>query len=76
MDKHFYGAIATLVGCIIGAGVLGMPYVIAQAGFLTGMLAIVFLGIIVLFVYLYLGGGFLVDQPAAVFGICQVPLTE
>ena len=34
-------AIATLVGTIIGAGILGIPYVIAKAGFWTGIFDIV-----------------------------------
>ncbi|MBN2112402.1 amino acid permease [Candidatus Woesearchaeota archaeon] len=53
--KHFYAAIATLVGTIIGAGVLGIPYIIAKAGFLTGLVNLVVLGIAVLLLYLYLG---------------------
>ena len=53
--RHFYAAIATLVGTIIGAGVLGIPYVIAKAGFLTGLLNLVILGIAVLLLYLFLG---------------------
>lgn len=54
-NKHIIEGIATLTGTIIGAGVLGMPYVMAKAGFLTGTLALLALGIIVLFMYLYLG---------------------
>jgi tyrosine-specific transport protein len=57
MNKKFllWEAIATLVGTIIGAGILGIPYVIAQAGFWTGIFDIVLLGIVVLLIYLYLG---------------------
>jgi amino acid permease len=55
LNKHFYAAIATLVGTIIGAGVLGIPYVISQAGFLTGLVNLVLLGIAVLLLYLFLG---------------------
>jgi len=57
MNKKFllWEAIATLVGTIIGAGILGIPYVIAQAGFWTGIFDIVLLGIVVLVIYLYLG---------------------
>ncbi|MBD3354544.1 GerAB/ArcD/ProY family transporter [Candidatus Woesearchaeota archaeon] len=53
--KKFWIAVATLVGTIIGAGILGLPYVIAQAGFWTGVLDIILLGSIVLLLYLYLG---------------------
>ncbi|MBW2966595.1 hypothetical protein KY342_05815 [Candidatus Woesearchaeota archaeon] len=57
MNKKFllWEAIATLVGTIIGAGILGIPYVIAKAGFWTGIFDIVLLGIVVLVIYLYLG---------------------
>jgi len=48
-------AIATMVGTVIGAGILGIPYVVAKAGFWTGVVNIVFLGIISIFLYLYLG---------------------
>ena len=47
-DKKFYRAIAMLCGTVIGAGVLGLPYVFQQAGFLTGALTVLILGIVVL----------------------------
>ena len=53
--KRLFEAVATLVGCIIGAGILAIPYVVAQAGFLTGLLNIIVLGIVFLFIHLYLG---------------------
>ena len=54
-QKLFWEAIATMVGTIIGAGVLGLPYVVSQAGFLTGMITILGVGLVVLLLYLYLG---------------------
>ncbi|MFH1211273.1 MAG: aromatic amino acid transport family protein [archaeon] len=48
-------AIAILLGTIIGAGILGIPYVIYQAGFWTGILMIIALGIALLMLHLYLG---------------------
>jgi len=45
----------TMAGSVIGAGILGLPYVFAQSGFLIGMFWIVFLGIILLFSKLCLG---------------------
>jgi len=48
-------AIATLVGTVIGAGILGIPYIVSQAGFLTGLLVIVVIAIAALVVNLYLG---------------------
>lgn len=48
-------AIATMIGTIIGAGILGIPYVVAKAGFWTGVFDILFLGIVSMFLYLYFG---------------------
>lgn len=54
MNKKFLQATATLFGTVIGAGVLGLPYVIAKAGYLIGLIQIIVLGLVVLFMYLYL----------------------
>ena len=55
MVKHFWGAVATMIGTIIGAGVLGIPYVIAKAGFVTGIIVIVGLGLLMMLMFLYFG---------------------
>jgi tyrosine-specific transport protein len=55
LKKRLFEAIATLVGCIIGAGILGIPYVVAQAGFLTGLVNIIALGLVLMLTHLYLG---------------------
>ncbi|MBL7148361.1 MAG: amino acid permease, partial [Nanoarchaeota archaeon] len=55
MKRGVYEAIATLVGTIIGAGVLGIPYVISKSGFLIGIFHIVVIGLAVLMVNLFLG---------------------
>jgi len=55
MKKSFYEAVATLVGTTIGAGILGIPYVVAQAGFLTGAITIILIGAAVIMLNLYLG---------------------
>ncbi|MCX6707771.1 MAG: amino acid permease, partial [Candidatus Woesearchaeota archaeon] len=52
---ELFEAIATIVGCIIGAGILGIPYVIAKSGFITGAMLIILLGIVIIVLYLYLG---------------------
>jgi len=51
----FFEAVTTLIGTIIGAGILGIPYVIAKAGILIGLLDILILGIIILVLNLYMG---------------------
>ena len=55
MDKNFFRAIALLCGTVIGAGVLGIPYVIAQTGFFVGLLTILFLGLAILMLNLFVG---------------------
>ena len=50
-----FAGIATMTGMIIGAGFLGMPYVIAQSGFLIGLIQIILIGFIILVMKLYLG---------------------
>ena len=51
----FFEALTTLVGTVIGAGVLGIPYVVAKAGFVNGMITIICLGLAILLLNLYVG---------------------
>ncbi len=53
--KHLLGAVSTLVGFTIGAGILGIPYVVVKAGFTTGIVNIIVIGIATLILNLYLG---------------------
>jgi amino acid permease len=53
--SNLFAAVATLTGTIIGAGILGLPYVFAKSGFLIGMINLVVLGVLILFLNLYLG---------------------
>ncbi|MDP3699036.1 MAG: aromatic amino acid transport family protein [Nanoarchaeota archaeon] len=48
-------AIATLVGTIVGAGILAIPYVVAQSGFLFGFIITVGLGLAFLVLNLMTG---------------------
>ncbi len=48
-------ATALLTGTVIGAGVLGIPYAVAQSGFLTGLLTIVLIGLAMLLLHLMYG---------------------
>jgi tyrosine-specific transport protein len=50
-----FQGIATLMGTIIGAGILGLPYVINQSGLLIGLIELVVLGLIILCVNLMMG---------------------
>jgi len=51
-DHKFLFALATMVGTIVGVGIFGIPFALAQAGFLTGVFYLVFIGLLVLFVHL------------------------
>lgn len=53
--NDFLTAISILVGTAIGAGILGIPYVAAAAGFPVAIFYIVFVGLLMLLLNLYLG---------------------
>lgn len=55
MKKEEIQAISILVGTVIGAGILGIPYVVSKAGFLTGLIVLVTMGAAILFMNLFLG---------------------
>jgi tyrosine-specific transport protein len=48
-------AVALLVGTVIGAGVLGIPYAITKSGFLTGLVTIIILALAILMLNLFFG---------------------
>jgi tyrosine-specific transport protein len=54
MKRPVFEAIATLVGITVGAGIMGIPYVISKSGLLIGMLNILIIGFLTLFVNLFL----------------------
>ncbi len=51
----YWEAVAAIVGTVIGAGILGIPYAVAQVGFLVGLAYIVGLGLVVLSLHILLG---------------------
>ena len=53
--SKFWSALAVLVGTAIGAGYLGMPYVVSRSGFTAGVLCLVFVALIMMATKLYLG---------------------
>lgn len=55
MNRNMIGAIAALIGTIIGAGVLGIPYTFAKSGILLGLCNLIFVGGVVLLMNLMLG---------------------
>jgi tyrosine-specific transport protein len=54
-SKNFFYALSALIGMIIGVGIFGIPYVLAQAGFLIGFFYLIFLCLVVLVVHLSYG---------------------
>ena len=54
-DKRFWAAAFTLTGTVIGAGILGLPYVFSKSGFYIGLFWLLFLGFIIILTKLYLG---------------------
>jgi len=54
-DNKFFPALATLIGTIMGAGFLGIPYVISKSGFIIGLVYLIIVASLLMFVKLYLG---------------------
>jgi amino acid permease len=55
MNKRFWAASFTLSGMIIGAGILGLPYIFAKSGFIIGLFWIIILGAVLTYTNLCLG---------------------
>lgn len=55
VKKGIFGAVALISGSAIGAGFLGMPYVVAKAGFLIGVIYLILMALFVMFVQLSIG---------------------
>jgi len=53
--RNFLAAIFTLTGLVIGAGILGIPYVVVRAGFWTGIITIAIVAIALAFMNLMIG---------------------
>ena len=53
--KNSLLAVGSLIGTIIGAGVFGIPYVVAKSGILISLFYFLILGALVLFLHLCLG---------------------
>ena len=55
MRKNFLFALSILIGTIVGAGVFGIPYVIAKSGIVPGFFYFFILGGAVLLIHLFFG---------------------
>ncbi len=54
-SNPFVLALATLVGTIVGAGIFGLPYVVAKAGVVLGVFYLALLGAVVMLLHLMFG---------------------
>ncbi len=55
MNNRYLAAIGTVIGTVIGAGVLALPYAVSKSGFLIGALLIVIVGIASILIMMYTG---------------------
>ncbi len=55
VKSKLFPAIATLTGTMIGAGFLAIPYVVSKSGFFVGLFWIIFIGLFIMLMKLYLG---------------------
>ena len=53
--EGFFEAVAILVGTMIGAGILALPYAVEQIGLIPGVLVMLLVALMVLLLYLLLG---------------------
>jgi len=53
--SEMFRALTTFLGVIIGAGIFAIPYVVAKSGVVIGMVYLIFLGLIITLISLYLG---------------------
>ncbi len=49
-NKSFLEATAIMVGCIIGGGILALPYAVSRSGFWSSIILIVALGLMMMFI--------------------------
>ncbi|MCW1300992.1 MAG: aromatic amino acid transport family protein [Candidatus Nanoarchaeia archaeon] len=55
MDWDFLKGVAAILGTVIGAGILAIPYVFWKAGFLSGLICLIIVGLISILILLYVG---------------------
>ena len=54
MSRTFLAS-SELIGTIVGAGFLGIPYVVSKSGFTLGLIHMMIIGIVITLTMLYLG---------------------
>ncbi len=53
MDKNFLAAVSTVVGTLVGGGILALPYAMSKSGFFYGLLMLVVIGVASILITLY-----------------------
>lgn len=76
MKNHrFLYAVATLIGMIVGVGIFGIPYAVAQTGLAIGFFYLAGLGVIVIILHLFYGEIILrTSAPHRLVGYAQIYL--
>jgi amino acid permease len=55
MDRRYLAAVGTIVGTLVGAGILALPYAVSKSGFLIGFLLLVIVGAASILMTMYTG---------------------
>ncbi len=55
MNSRYLAAIGTIIGTVIGAGILALPYAVSKSGFLVGVILILVVGIASILIMMYTG---------------------
>lgn len=55
MKKEEWQSVGLLIGTVIGAGILGIPYVVSKVGFVLGFIEIIVIGMLLMFLGLMIG---------------------
>ena len=75
MNHSFVLALSVLVGTIIGAGIFGVPFVVAKSGFLPAVFYFLLLGGAVMLLHLFFGEVVLrTEKKARLIGYCEIYL--
>lgn len=53
MDKAFLAALSTIVGTLVGGGILALPYAMSKSGFLYGMIMLIVVAVASILITLY-----------------------
>ena len=55
LNKNYIYAVSTLIGTAVGAGVFGLPFVVAKSGFVPALILLIILGVMMILAGLMYG---------------------